>query len=295
MSTLAVAKKEFNDAVRSKVLLGLTALFLVFAGGTALLYAQYIAGEVGRDVTTAGLILTLWSGIQSIYFGQSFGLGLSPVHVFVPFVGLLLGYRSIVKERESGQIKLLLSLPHSRADVVFGKLLGRSTVGVFAALSGFILAVVIGIVMYQEFAPLEFAGFVLATLVFLFVYVGIGIAISSASPSTPFAIAGGAIYMVIFHALWGLFFQLGSIVLDIDTGGPYGGPEWFIFLREINPARAYNHLVVLFVSNESPPFQPTVSQNASVFLQDWFFLFVMLFWLVVPLGVGYALFEYADL
>lgn len=283
MSTVAVAKKEFNDAVRSKVLIGLTAVFVVFAGGTAFLYAQYIAEELGRDVATQGLIAVLWSGADLFIPLLSFGL--SPVHLFVPFVGLLLGYRSIVKERESGQIKLLLSLPHSRADVVLGKLLGRSVVGTIAAVSGFVLAVVIGIVMYQEFSPGDFAGFVLATLTFLIVYVCIGIAISSAAPSTPFAIAGAAGYVIVFHVLWGAFFQFARIALQMEES-----PDWFIFLREINPARAYNHLVILFV-----PGIESATENAPIFLQDWFFIFVMLFWIVVPLGIGYALFEYADL
>lgn len=287
MSTVAVAKKEFQDAVRSKVLIGVTALFVLFAAGTTFIYAQFIVDRVTTGLTTKGLIVTLYAGLQIPLFTS---LGLSPVHVFLPFVGILLGYRSIVKERESGQIKLLLSLPHSRVDVVLGKLIGRTGVGTVAALSGFVLSVIIGLVMYQDFGPVEFAGFVLATLIFLAVYVSIGIAISSASPSTPIAIGAAAVYMVIFHALWGAIFLFAqATALNVGPNGRL--PYWFVFLREINPARAYNHLVVLFAG------LPTRSGAASlpIYLQNWFFLIVMAFWIVVPLGIGYALFEYADL
>lgn len=288
MSTIAVAKKEFNDAVRSKVLIGLTGLFILFAGGTALIYAQYIVEHVATELNTTGLIITLYAGIESFLLPS---LGLSPVHVFLPFVGLLLGYRSIVNERESGQIKLLLSLPHSRIDVVVGKLVGRAGVGIVAAGAGFLVAIIVGIVMYQDFLPTEFAGFVVATIAFLFVYVSIGISISSASPSTPFAIAGAAVYMVVFHGLWGAAFLLGRIVLELPFEGPYSGPNWFLFLRELNPARAYNHLVTLFVPN----LQSAVPESAPFYLQDWFYIFVMVFWIVVPLGIGYAIFEHSDL
>jgi ABC-2 type transport system permease protein len=55
-----------------------------------------------------------------------------------PIVGVVVGYNAVSGGRESGSLKLLLSLPHSRADVVFGKVVGRG-----AALS---LAVFAGVV-----------------------------------------------------------------------------------------------------------------------------------------------------
>jgi len=291
MSSLAVAKKDFNDAVRSKVLLTITAAFVAVCGGAAFVYGRYVVDEIANaELNTLGLIQMMYAGLESFY-PLIPGLGLSPVHVFLPFVGILLGYRSIVKERETGQIKLLLSLPHSRADVVFGKLLGRVSVGVVAAVIGFALAIVVGAIMYQDFLPTEFAGFILATVIFLLVYVSIGIGISSAAPSSRIAIAAAALYMVIFHALWGAFFWLVRIVAFGGLEGPYeGAPDWLFFLREINPARAYNHLVVLFVASEGQTLQ-----DAPIYLQDWFFMFVMLFWFVVPLGIGYALFDDTDL
>lgn len=291
MSTLAIARKDFNDAVRSKVLLTITGAFIAVCGGATFLYGRFIVDELaGAELDTLGLIQMMYAGLES--FNPLIpGIGLSPVHVFLPFVGILLGYRAIVKERETGQIKLLLSLPHSRADVVFGKLLGRVSVGVVAAVSGFALAIVIGAIMYQDFLPTEFAGFILATVIFLLVYVSIGIGISSAAPSSRIAIAAAAIYLVVFHALWGAFFWLLRIVAFGGLEGPYeGAPDWLFFLRELNPARAYNHLVVLFVAGEAQTLE-----NAPVYLQDWFFLFVMLFWFVVPLGIGYALLDDADL
>lgn len=289
MSVLAVARKEINDTRRSKVLWVVVGMFVLFAGGTAILHAQYIAPDADAK-TTGWLIRTLHSGPAPLSL-----VGISPVHVFLPAVGLMLGYRSIVKEQESGQIKLLLSLPHSRADVVVGKLLGRTAVASVAAIIGYAVAALIGLLLYSSFNVLDFAGFTLATLLFLMVYVAIGIAISSASPSTPWAIAGVSVYVVVFHMLWGAVFQL--LAGQVPTNPDGSLPEWFILLREVNPARAYNHLVA-FLAPEAKTIADAIQEalNASsTSLPDWAFFFVMLFWLVVPMGIGYAIFEYRDI
>jgi len=64
------------------------------------------------------------------------------------------GYMAVVGERRSGSIKILLGLPPNRADVVFGKLLGRMgvvglAVGVSASVStrGKSMAIVVGLYM----------------------------------------------------------------------------------------------------------------------------------------------------
>jgi len=50
---------------------------------------------------------------------------LNIVTLFLPLVAIFAGYAAISKERTGGSLKLLLSLPHSRKDVIIGKVVGR--------------------------------------------------------------------------------------------------------------------------------------------------------------------------
>jgi ABC-2 type transport system permease protein len=286
MSTLAVARKDFDDSRRSRVLLLVVGVFVVFAAGTAFVYGQFLVQEVSGELTTNGLIQTMTAGFFPLNV-----LGITPVHVFLPFVGILLGYRAVVRERESGEIKLSLSLPNSRAEMVAGKLLGRTSVALAAMLVGFALAALVGIVLYQSFDPVAYLGFILATALFVLTYVSIGVGISAASPNSSVALTAVIAYLLIFHALWGgVFWFVRTFALNIGQGG--SPPDWFLVAREFNPARAYNHVVDWFV----PGATGTTSQGgAGAVLPEPAFLLFMGFWIVVPLALGYLRFEAVDL
>jgi len=115
-----VARKEFRDALRSKGLwvpsLVFTAFFVIPAAA-ALWFDVGIRG--GQDVGMQLLIRVIYPNI---------------VTLFLPLVAIFAGYAAISKERTSGSLKLLLSLPHPRKDVIIGKVVGRcGVVGVLFA------------------------------------------------------------------------------------------------------------------------------------------------------------------
>lgn len=69
----------------------------------------------------------------------------------------MLGYRAIVGERESGSLKFLLGLPHTRRDVILGKLIGRVSTVTVAVLVGFAIVGVHLLVIAETFSVAAYA------------------------------------------------------------------------------------------------------------------------------------------
>jgi len=149
MSTLAVAKKDFRDSIRSRALLVITVLFALLTGGGA--FVSSWAGEileVGGDQTTLDLLLALQT----------------PASFIVPIIALLIGYGAISRERESGSLKFLLGLPHTRRDVIFGKVLGRTAVVAVSITIGFTVGMVAIFAFTGSLSPVEYIGFMAMTI-----------------------------------------------------------------------------------------------------------------------------------
>lgn len=124
-SILAIARKEFHDGFRSRWTLAITALFAVLALGIAY-FGAAAAGRLGFVSFNATLA------------------SLTTLAAFViPLIGLLIAYDTIVGERESGTLALLLSYPLSRAELIAGKFIGHSAVLAVATAVGFGAAVVL--------------------------------------------------------------------------------------------------------------------------------------------------------
>ena len=124
---LAIARKEFEDHLRSGWIVTIAAAFAVFA--LVIAFAGFgSAGTVGAGGQPA--TLTSLASL-AIYL--------------VPLLGLLLGYDGIAGERERGTLDLLLSYPPHPAEILMGKWLGLAGVlmaslllGLFGALVGFL-------------------------------------------------------------------------------------------------------------------------------------------------------------
>lgn len=294
MSWLAVARKDFQDSARSKLLWAVLAVFVLFAGGIAFLYGEYLVGDLSGGAPPAG-DLTL--GFVLLMSGNILG-GVGPVLVLVPIIGLLLGYKSVVGERETGQIKLLLGLPHSRSDVVLGKLAGRTAVALLGVGVGFLVAAVV-VAIFGSFSPVVYLQFVVAVAIFAFVHVSIGVGISSATSSSSLSILGIVAFVGIFQVVWGAAFTVGQFVLfDITETAP----DWYRFLRNVTPGRAYDGLLATVVPRYAEA-QAEAANNSPLqaagdqpfFLQDWFGVLLLVFWGTVPLALGYLRFKSVDL
>ena len=181
MSTATVAWKDFEDAIRSRVLIALAVVFVLFTVGGTYLFAEVIGfAAAGNAPPVVSLIFSL----------------LGPIVVFVPLIGVMTGYKSVVGERESGQMKLLLSLPHTRRDVVFGKLLGRVAVLAVAIVAGFAAAAGMAVVLYNSFPVVDYTLFTLATVALGAVYLAFAIGLSASTGSGSVALWGSLGFFV---------------------------------------------------------------------------------------------------
>jgi len=287
MSALTVAKKDFQDSVRSRWLWALTVLFVLFVAGLSYLFTSIPAlGGVGQeDVTTVALLISL-SG---------------PSGLLVPIIGIMISYKSIVGERESGTLKLLLSLPHRRLDAVIGKLLGRSLSLSVAIVLGFAIGLAVFVIQVSELDLVAYVSFLLLTLFFGIVYISIGVGLSSLTASTSKALALAVGFIVLFEFLWGfvplvILFVINGFSLDaVDL---LEQPDWAEFVSSLAPGTAYNNAASAVLPDANlggAPANATQAAGDPFYLQNEFGLVILAVWLVVPLAVGYVRFDGADL
>lgn len=275
MSWIAVARKDFRDAARARSLWILSALFVILVAGIAYAFATILAttGATGGEVSTLGFI----------------GLLQSPAGLFISIAGILVSYRSIAGERESGSIKLLLGLPNTRTDVIVGKVIGRSLTVMVPLLVGFGLATIINLSLYTEVLIGELVLFTALTLLYAFVFTGVGVGLSSAFASTSHAAAAGIGFWFL-NQIWG---ALALVLNLVASDGPAGEPtpDWILVFRGLSPGSAYGNAAAFFL----PEALKRQLQTAFGSLPEWYGVVVLLLWAVLGLWFGYTRFQSADL
>ncbi len=285
-SVRAVAKKDFQDAVRSRLLWALSVLFILFAGGMAYLYTE-IQNASGNELAALDLI----------FFLQS------PVGLLIPLTGLLLGYKSVAGEIETGSVKILLSLPHSRGSVLLGKLFGRTGVLTVPILVGFAVAAVVVLALYPVFTAKYYLAFVAVTILFGLAYVSIAVAISAMTKSTSRAAVGIVSAFVAFNMLWEVIGYGIHYVVTLITEGDgvfFPGfaneaPTWFLFYQRLSPNGAFGGALTSALPRDSSFSEFFPSGDVPFYLADWFSLVILALWVIVPLYLGYLRFDAADL
>jgi ABC-2 type transport system permease protein len=282
MSTIAVAKKDFQDGIRSRVLIGLVVLFALLVAGSVYFFVEILPTMMGPNSGATGTDFTIASLT-------------TPASILLPIVGVLIGYKAIVGERTSGSLKFLLGLPHTRRDVVFGKFLGRSGITTVAVLIGFTVG---GIVLYSLTSAVGIGDFVIFTAVTILLgmtFVSIAIAFSSATRSSSIATAGAIALVLLFLFLWNVLLLLVNYAAtQLSLIEPSGGlPNWYFFLSSLNPTAAYSNAVSALINPGTGT--EAIVQNPPFYLQNWFGFVILAFWLIVPIGLAYLRFQRTDL
>lgn len=282
MSLIVVAKKDFRDAIRSRVLLALTLLFGIFTAGGV--YASTLLPEF------------VGFGVDQNALNVIFGL-VSPAGFLVPIIGLLVGYKAVAGERESGSLKLLLGLPHTRRDVVLGKVIGRTAVVAVSIIVGFGVG---GIVLYaltDSFSALNYLLFTATTILLGLTFVSLSVGLSSATASTTRAAWGAFGILALFQFIWGV---LGFLFLFAVTGSlpqpPV--PDWYLLFTRLNPQNAYQTAITATLPGSeslTAVFASSSQGNRSFYLEGWFGYVILLFWAVIPLALTHLRFRDSDL
>lgn len=309
MTWQAVARKEFDDSIRSRWLHGATLFFVLFLGGAAALAFGFLLPDQFKDASNLfGFFVDL--GIFSLSFPGLFALILG-------FVALSTSYGSITEERETGTIKLALSLPNSRMDLVAGKFLGRGAVVVAALLVGFLAAFVALLSTGTSIGFESFVPMIALTVLLALAFVSVGLGISAVADSNREATLATMGLYLIFGILWKPIAEgIPKLLNYAAEEAGVGALENFtrvkvgLFLKYLNPLRTYETLVAqvyygpararlvgattgeqLVVGNQFAPAQGGVP----IYLSGGAMLIIFLAWIVVPSLVGYYVFRKRDL
>jgi ABC-2 type transport system permease protein len=272
MSWLVVARKDFEDAIRSRWLLGLTALFVGLVSLIAVVSLRLSTG--GETISTNALLRANFMELLS--------------GTLAPLIALVIAYNAVTGERKSGSLKLLLSLPHSRDDVVFGKVAGRSAALSTAIIVGFIVPAVI-----FAFGPLQldivtYVGYTLLVALLVSVFVAIAVGWSAAAPSQRIALGGAIGLYFLFVPFW----EIIQIPLRVALGSL---PEWVPLsatalnnaLLIFNPASAVRGLTRALLTGQFLSGETAGLQVSAISM--------LLVWLLAAPLVGLFVFQRRDL
>ncbi|RRJ31458.1 ABC transporter permease subunit [Halocatena pleomorpha] len=258
MSIQLVAKKEFQDAIRSRLLLLVASLFTAFLA----FYTYYKFAMV--TPAEPAVVADLYRAVASV----------------VAVVGTLLGYNAIVGERESGSLKFLLAQPHTRRDVVIGKFLGRAAaVTVTVGIAFAVLSVHYAVLVEASPSVIAYARFGGKILVLGVVFVAIAVAFSAAVRSTTVATWGAVWLAFLFAFVWDSV--LAVIKTFLFTSQTL--PPWYYLVARFNPKFTLVHI------------DATALDTTPFYLEAWFGGVILAGWLLVPLGVAYLRFQRGDL
>jgi len=272
MSWLVVARKDFEDSIRSRWLQGLTVLFV----GLVSLFAA-----ISLRLPTGGQTLTTNDFLSGGFIGLLSG-------TLVPLIALVIAYSAVTGERESGSLKILLSLPHSRADVVFGKVAGRAAALSAAIGVGFIVPAVILAVGPLELDILTYIGYTLLVALLVSVFVAIAVGWSAAAPSQRIALGGAIGLYFVFVPFWDLIqLPLQIALTSLPEWVPVSATAISNGLLLSNPNAAFQ-----FLTNELLQGQFLSGEMASLQLAA---VSMLLFWLLAAPLAGLLLFKRRDL
>jgi len=211
-----IAKKEFMDNVRNKWLIVVTAILLLMTIASSIAAG---GGEIGEMEATVTTLITLSS-------------------MFLPIIGIMLGYGAITGEVESGALSVVLSYPVKRIDVILGKFLGLSCVIFASVLSGFGIA---GIVISLATSATQWKGYLLFMLLAMLLgmlYVSLSLFFSAILKRRSTSLGAGIFIFfwgMIIGTIWiGIYAATGGSIVDLYAGKA-SFPEWFWYELFLSP------------------------------------------------------------
>lgn len=194
---MAIAKKEFMDNVRNKWVLALSMIFLLLT-----VVMSYFGGA-----TSSGEVE--FQGFRDTVSGMSTIAGM-----LLPIIAIMLGYASVIGERENGSMGVVLGCPVSRNDVIVGKFVGLGMVMLVTIFLGFgVSGLIVGIIAGFT-GSLEYLLFMVLTFLFAMFFLGFSIFMSTLANKRSTAIAGG---LAIFFS--GMIAGVIIIGIWVATGG----------------------------------------------------------------------------
>lgn len=271
MSWQAIARNDLRQAAHKRETWGLLAGFFIGIGGLPVLLIRLEATEfdVFLNLLTPG------------------------VGLLVPLAGIVLGYETVIGERESGAAVLSLSLPHSRVDLIIGKLIGRTLLLAGIVTTAAFAAGLVLLGFFSSFSLVRYGGFTLLTILYGGTYLWIATTLSIAiSTSRRVIVAAFCVYLG-FTLFWDISISLLETIL-FRFRPTTGEPEtWVTFLVFAGPNTAFNYVVgEVFHAGTVPA---TVADTSTNFVTPVIALLLLTAWAVAPVIYGYYRFRGQDL
>ena len=248
-----------------------------------------------------GVQILLFVGLAAVEFVLNDGSFLTyidslagVVGVTTPLVALLLGYKSILAERTGGQLRLALSVPHSRRDVAVGKFVGRSVVFAVPTVLALCLAAGVAIALADGGVPwLWLPWFAGVTLLYGVAFVGLAVGVSLSTAIGRRVTVGAIGAYLATVVLWEDLHTAVLLILHrFDTAVTNDMPGWALFVRLAAPSESFDLLVRTgFAVDRAGRYV-----DSGIAYVTWpVALGLLITWALVPVALGALRFETADL
>lgn len=282
MSWPIIARKDFADAGRSRLLWALSLFMVVLVAGIAAIpQLLHIPGE--------GVPPTFDDAISFLF---------TIVTLMVSIIALVVGYRAVVGERESGSIRFLIGLPHTRRDVIIGKVIGRAGVVAVPTLIGFLVGGVVVLALYDGFDVMTYTSLLALSVLIGVVYVSFAVGISAAVSSRAKAVAGVLGVYVVFDWMWWTAPMAIYWIIHRELPAMTDVPAWFVLVERLGvwePLHVIAATMTDIAGVETIPVEQRIAGDVPFYLETWFAWVFVAGWILVPLGIGYYRFRSAPI
>lgn len=253
-----MASKEFRDRLRNWWVGAVALIFALFALAIAY-FGSVQQGTVGFqsiDVTIASLV--------------------SLVIYLIPLIALILGYDTVVGEKERGSLELLLSMPITRFEILLGKYLGLSGALAIATVIGFGAGLLPLASVVTPNDLYHYLGFVSSAILMGMAFLSISLLVSVIAQDRLRA-SGVAIMLWFFFVLIFDLLLMGALVASQGKLGSalFGG------LLMLNPADVFR-LLNIFSSDQVQSMYGLATVMPENLTNPMILVSIMLGWVVVP-------------
>lgn len=213
---ILIGYKEFQDHLTSRRFLALLFLMLTITG-------VYVFKDIGSyfealERYNDPLAYSIFGLPKAMNIFEGIMFGIAGGSVFGSMIAIALGFDLITKERETGSIKALLSVPLYRDEVINGKALGGIIAIAFAVTVVFVLT--LGIMLIYSIVPgLDELGFICVFWFVTILYLS-GIFVMSVMVSS-FAKTSGMSFiysLLLFLLLTSVIYSTGNFAVDVIMG-----------------------------------------------------------------------------
>jgi ABC-2 type transport system permease protein len=221
-----IAKKEYKDALKSKLFLSVFLLLMILSIVSILVSSLLFQGSVLdyqnsiKALKESGQIIT--SGGPQLYPLKLLRGFVDYLEIIGAVLGIVLGYYSIAKEKNKKTLQLILTRPVKRSEIISGKLLGNTLlISSTVLLSGIISWLSLVFIGHATLSGVEYAKLIIVML-FSIVYILMFFCLSSFLSLRMKTISHA---LIICFVVWIIFVliipQIGD-TLDPDNQVPGG-------------------------------------------------------------------------